>query len=337
MTDDACIAHEDNDEASRSRASRRARIVRPRTENIHRISRRRLTLLGMDAPVEDVERPRTRGDCEAVPRPCPFVGCRHSLYLEVNPTNGSIKHRFPDLDPDEMPPGRSCVLDVADRGPATLQEVGDSMNMVRERVRQIQTEAAAKIADAYPKLRAMVGAGLDEDDEAGANAPEDEEDAMSEKKDRTLGPEVELDLPCALTDTEVLGKADLVAKLHDEAAALRGKKKAASEEIGGEIKGKEGAISALVGQIRTRTETRAVKCRDEFDFKSGVVQTRRLDTKDVVATRTMTAAERQPTLFEIPGGKADPPAAAKPGPRKGKPGRKPKLAAVPSPEPVNAE
>ena len=59
MTDEACSAQEDND-ASRPHASRRARIVRPRTENIHRISRRRLTLLGMDAPVEDVERPMLR-------------------------------------------------------------------------------------------------------------------------------------------------------------------------------------------------------------------------------------------------------------------------------------
>lgn len=37
----------------------------------------------------DDERPRTRGDCEGRPRPCPWVGCRHNLLIDVTPA-GSI-------------------------------------------------------------------------------------------------------------------------------------------------------------------------------------------------------------------------------------------------------
>lgn len=33
-------------------------------------------------------RPRTRGDCEDGPRPCPWVGCRYNLMLEVTEAGG---------------------------------------------------------------------------------------------------------------------------------------------------------------------------------------------------------------------------------------------------------
>src|SRR5579862_8754179 len=69
-------------EAERDRLRSRARAVRPRTENVLRLSRRHLAVLALEAPpLEDVERPRTRADCANVARPCPWVGCKHNLYL----------------------------------------------------------------------------------------------------------------------------------------------------------------------------------------------------------------------------------------------------------------
>ena len=38
----------------------------------------------------DVERPKTRGECENGQRPCPFVSCKWHLYLNVDPLRGSI-------------------------------------------------------------------------------------------------------------------------------------------------------------------------------------------------------------------------------------------------------
>jgi hypothetical protein len=34
---------------------------------------------------EDVDRPKSRADCQQMERPCPFVSCEHHLYLDVNP------------------------------------------------------------------------------------------------------------------------------------------------------------------------------------------------------------------------------------------------------------
>ena len=96
------------------------------------------------------DRPRTRGECRNGIRPCPFVSCRHHLYLDVNPVNGSIKFNFPHLDPWELT--ESCALDIAEGGEHTLEEVGHVVNLTRERVRQTINDAldrAKPIAPAY--------------------------------------------------------------------------------------------------------------------------------------------------------------------------------------------
>lgn len=98
---------------------------------------------------EAVERPKTRGECLDMPRPCPFVGCRHHLYLDVSPA-GSLMIVRPDVAPWEL--RESCSLDVAERGAVTLEEVGEVLNVTRERSRQIEIRGlinmrrAAKVA-----------------------------------------------------------------------------------------------------------------------------------------------------------------------------------------------
>lgn len=130
---------------------------RTQTINMRKASKRamerervQLELLELEDPIGDIARPRTRGDCAAVVRPCPFISCKHHLYLDVSPRTGAIKLNFPDIDPDEMPAARSCALDVADetrmRGEErTLEEVGVAMNVTRERVRQLETSAIARL------------------------------------------------------------------------------------------------------------------------------------------------------------------------------------------------
>ena len=94
------------------------------------------------------DRPRRRGDCARVPRPCHFVACKHNLFLDFlypTPTSprGTIKLNF--AHPSEMLPGSSCALDVADRGETTLEEIARFMNLSDERVRQIDLEARGKV------------------------------------------------------------------------------------------------------------------------------------------------------------------------------------------------
>jgi DNA-binding CsgD family transcriptional regulator len=126
--------------------SRRKARVRARTISIKRLSKRELERGKLQFPDLGYERPRTRGDCQHGPhaeRPCPFVSCKHHLYLDVNDRTGSIKLNFPDMEVWELP--ETCALDIADRGGITLEEVGEIMNLTRERIRQLETRGLAKL------------------------------------------------------------------------------------------------------------------------------------------------------------------------------------------------
>jgi hypothetical protein len=81
-------------------------------------------------------------------RPCPWVACKHHLYLDINPETGSIKINFPDLEPWELK--NTCALDVAERGGITLEEVGEIMNLTRERIRQVEVRGLLKLKMGSP-------------------------------------------------------------------------------------------------------------------------------------------------------------------------------------------
>ena len=125
------------------RRSRRKRDVRARTISVKRMTKRELELGRMLYPVEDVVKPTKREDCGQGARPCPFVSCKHHLYLDVSSRTGAIKLNFPDLEVWEMT--ETCALDVADRGGTTLEDVGTIMNVTRERVRQVEVTGLAKL------------------------------------------------------------------------------------------------------------------------------------------------------------------------------------------------
>lgn len=93
---------------------------------------------------DDIERPKCRRDCLYIPRPCPWISCRYNLYLDVLP-HGAIKFNFPQLEPSEMI--ESCALDVAETGPHTLEEVGEILQVTRERIRQIWEIIRNKLID----------------------------------------------------------------------------------------------------------------------------------------------------------------------------------------------
>jgi len=66
------------------------------------------------------------------------------MYLDVTAA-GSIKFNFPDREPEEMPFDKSCALDMAEAGGMTLDDVAETMNMTRERVRQLEELALWRI------------------------------------------------------------------------------------------------------------------------------------------------------------------------------------------------
>jgi hypothetical protein len=133
------------------RRGRRTRL-RARTIAMKRLTKEELRLGALMYPPVEEERPRTRGAC-GQERPCPWVSCKHHLYLDVNPETGSIKLNFPDLEVWEMK--ETCALDVADRNGITLEEVGEIMNLTRERIRQVEVRGL---------LRLKMGTSIGRDD-----------------------------------------------------------------------------------------------------------------------------------------------------------------------------
>ena len=124
---------------------RRGRRTRMRSKTIamKRLTKEEMRLGALMYPPMDEPRPRTRAECKESQRPCPWVSCKHHLYLDVNPDTGSIKLNFPDLEVWDMKD--TCSLDVADRNGITLEEVGEIMNLTRERIRQVEVRGLLKL------------------------------------------------------------------------------------------------------------------------------------------------------------------------------------------------
>lgn len=102
-------------------------------------------------PIE-VLRPKTRAECLGGPRPCVFVSCRHSLFLEVSP-KGALKLNFSNKEPEDMSPSESCSLDVADGGSQSLYAIGRLLNVTRERARQLEDQARVNVAGVIEQFR----------------------------------------------------------------------------------------------------------------------------------------------------------------------------------------
>lgn len=125
---------------------------RPKSIPARRLSRRELRAKSARLQVlAEVPRPKTRADCVGGLRPCPWVGCRENLYLDVS-EQGWLKLNWPHLDPTEML--ESCALDVADRtedqGGVTLEVLGELFNISLEGARQVEL-------DVLGELRAKLG------------------------------------------------------------------------------------------------------------------------------------------------------------------------------------
>lgn len=149
-----CVTCDPSDPPRASRGPRTARSG-PRAESTPTKHLTRELLASHAALLEPEDfaalnaRPKTWGECCAT-GPCPFVSCRHHLYLDVSPETGSIKINYPDLEPEELE--HPCALRIASTGAQTLEEVGKAMNLTRERSRQVEVIALHKLKLAGAEL-----------------------------------------------------------------------------------------------------------------------------------------------------------------------------------------
>lgn len=120
----------------------------PKVIKLNRMTRDERSINALLYPEKDFYRPKTRGECVDMPRPCPYVGCRYHLYLDVDDRSGSLRINYPDKEPWELE--NSCALDIANSD-NNLEEVGAIMGITRERVRQVEKVALARMKAAVDK------------------------------------------------------------------------------------------------------------------------------------------------------------------------------------------
>ena len=113
-----------------------------RQQSVERLPRTKPVHLHLVTP-RSPDAPQSRGECQSAERPCLFVACKFSLYLDVTRA-GSLVVNFADLEPDEM--GESCALDIAERGGESLDVVARAMGLTKQRVAQIEDMARGKLA-----------------------------------------------------------------------------------------------------------------------------------------------------------------------------------------------
>ena len=82
----------------------------------------------------------THGACRRLPAPCPYAICRFNLTAETRDTRGAkpAHATAPVLR-------EACVLEAAEHGGMTLEEIAARFALTRERVRQIELSALRKL------------------------------------------------------------------------------------------------------------------------------------------------------------------------------------------------
>lgn len=111
-----------------------------RVERLGYVTRRHLRLVRTEGLPRAL--PMTRGECVGHDGPCPHVGCRYHLALDVT-FAGAVVMRW---DLDEEPERPTCALDVADQtGGLGFDEIAVILGCSHQRVRQIYDRALEKL------------------------------------------------------------------------------------------------------------------------------------------------------------------------------------------------
>lgn len=119
---------------------------------------------------------------------------------------------------------------------------------------------------------------------------------------------IERDLPCRLTEAELLKKGDRLAAIELEIAELKDKRAGVSAEI----KDLADERADLADAVDRKLEKRKVPCEWRKDFEAQRVVLVRLDTAEVVDERPLTADDRQVSLLTDGSDDDPPPRATKP-------------------------
>lgn len=118
--------------------------------------------------------PRTRRECPQ--GPCPHVACKFHLWTDRVVRAGVVVDiRETPLFGDRR---HTCVLNEIARGPLTLDAIGKMLDLSRERVRQIEADALARLRDADPGVLRELLAAVSDIQSDGEAWEDDDHDCM---------------------------------------------------------------------------------------------------------------------------------------------------------------
>lgn len=113
--------------------------------NAPRAPRRSPKLVVMEQPREGLP-PGGRDECRTGPRPCPYVRCKHHLWMitaEERRGSGNLNTRS-TVEPVTM---TTCALDIAERGQeVSTREIAEMLGVSMRRVQQLIKAGIAKLA-----------------------------------------------------------------------------------------------------------------------------------------------------------------------------------------------
>lgn len=105
------------------------------------------------------DKPRTRGDCEDGPRPCPWVTCRYHTLLDISHHGKLFKsRRFDENSPEDIIDAlarmrHTCALDVGELGAHTQAEVASILNVDQSSVAHTEVDAIARARGKLPPAK----------------------------------------------------------------------------------------------------------------------------------------------------------------------------------------
>jgi hypothetical protein len=100
-------------------------------------------------------------------------------------------------------------------------------------------------------------------------------------------------LPCPLTPSELLERADLASHVLQQRDEAEQRMKADASQHKANIQEKEAELRRLTEEIRQRRTFRPVDCERIFDYSAGTVRDVRSDTGEELNRRDLTNDERQ--------------------------------------------
>lgn len=100
-------------------------------------------------------------------------------------------------------------------------------------------------------------------------------------------------LPVTLTAEEFETKSTELADICKEIQLAKDQEKTRAKTAKEEIEKKEGTRANLASVVKDKSEDRSVECSDRYNYRERMVESCRMDTGEVFATRAMDLKEYQ--------------------------------------------